>query len=78
LTNAQAAISFPVTTPGSWPVTATAYLVPWFNGGCPWTMEYVCALKQSVPSIWLWAIDHIYLFSWPLPLPKEVSRATFL
>jgi hypothetical protein len=23
---------------------ATAYLVPWFNGGCPWTMEYACAL----------------------------------
>jgi hypothetical protein len=33
--NAQAAIGFPVTTPASWPVTATAYLVPWFNGGVP-------------------------------------------
>ena len=77
-TNAQAAIAFPVTTPGSWPVTATAYLVPWFNGGCPWTMEYVCALNQSIPLICFWAFDHLCLFSWPLPLPKEVGRATFL
>jgi hypothetical protein len=75
-TNAQAAIAFPVTAPTSWPVTATAYLVPWFNGGCPWTMEYVCALNQSIPLICLWAIDHLCLFSWP-PLPTELGSVVF-
>lgn len=77
-TNAQAAIAFPVTTPGSWPVSATAYLVPWFNGGCPWTSELLQALNQSVPLVCFWAFDHLCLFSWPLPLPKQVGRATFL
>jgi hypothetical protein len=73
-TNAQAAIAFPVTAPGSWPVTATAYLVP---GGCPWTMEYVCALNQSIPLICFWAFDHFCLFSWPLPLPKVLGCVVF-
>jgi hypothetical protein len=77
-TNAQAAIAFPVTTPGSWPVSATAYLVPWFNGGCPWTSEFLQALNQSTPLVCFWAFDHLCLFSWPLPLPKQVGRATFL
>src|SRR6202453_4958230 len=77
VTNAQEAITFPATDPASWPLTATAYLVPWFNGGCPWTMEYVSALSQSIPLICLWAFDHLCLFSWPLPLPKEISRAAF-
>jgi hypothetical protein len=78
VTNAQAAIAFPVTTPGSWPVSATAYLIPWFNGGCPWTSELLQALNQSVPLVCFWAFDHFCLFSWPLPLPKHVGRATFL
>jgi hypothetical protein len=55
LTNAQAAIAFPFATPASWPATATAYLVPWFNGGCPWTLEYVWAGSQSIPLICFWA-----------------------
>jgi hypothetical protein len=77
-TNAQAAIAFPLTAPGSWPVSATACLVPWFNGGCPWPMEYVCALTQSIPVIGFWAVDHFCLFSWPLPLPEDLNGATFL
>jgi hypothetical protein len=76
-TNAQAAVVFPFTS-GSWPVTATAYLVPWFNGGCPWTMEFVSALSQSIPLICFWAMDHFCLFSWPLTLPKEIGRSAFL
>ena len=76
-TNAQAAIAFPVTTPGSWPVSATAYLVPWFNGGCPWTTEFVSALNEAIPLICFWAFDHFCLFSWPLPLPNELGRVVF-
>jgi hypothetical protein len=70
-TNAKATIAFSSTTPGSWPVTATAYLVPWFNGGCPWVMEYLSAATQSIPLICFWAVDHFCLFSWPLPLPTS-------
>lgn len=76
-TNAQAAIAFPVTAPGSWAVTAAAYLVPWFNGGCPWTMEYVRAVSQSIPLILFWALDHLCPFSWRLPLPNETDRVVY-
>jgi hypothetical protein len=41
-------------------------------------MEYVSALNQSIPLICYWAADHLCLFSWSLPLPKQVGRATFL
>ncbi len=74
-TNAQATIAFPFTS-GSWPVTATAYLVPWFNGGCPWITEYLYAVDQFVPLISLWAVDHLCLFAWPVP--PERKPLTFL
>jgi hypothetical protein len=41
-------------------------------------MEYLRALCQSIPLICLWAVDHLCMFSWPLPFPKEVGRAAFL
>jgi hypothetical protein len=41
-------------------------------------MEFLCALKQSIPLICFWAFDHLSLFNWPLPLPTELGRATFL
>jgi hypothetical protein len=77
LANAQAAIAFPGSA-GGWPLAATAYLVPWFNGGCPWTAEYLSALNRSVPIICLWAYDHLCLFSWPLPLPQNASTPSLL
>jgi hypothetical protein len=77
-TSARAAIAFALMPPGSWPVTAVAYMVPWLNRGCPWTMEYVGAIGQSLPLISFWAFDHFCLFSWPLPLPNGINRATFI
>ena len=74
----QAAIAFALTFPASWPLAAIAYLIPWFNGGCPGTMEYVSTVNQSIPLVCFWAFDHLSLFSWPLPLLKEVGRADFL
>jgi hypothetical protein len=38
----------------------------------------VCALSQPIPLICLCAFDHFCLFSWSLPLPKEISRVAFL
>jgi hypothetical protein len=75
-TNAQATVAFPFTA-GSWPVAATAYLVPWFNGGCPWVTEYLQAARQHIPLICFWAIDHFCLFSWPSPLPTELGSVMF-
>jgi hypothetical protein len=76
--NAQAAITFPLASPANWPIAATAYLIPWFNGGCPWVIEYLYAAEQSVPLICFWAFDHLCLFSWPLPLPSENGSKVFL
>jgi hypothetical protein len=76
-TNAQAAI-----TSGDrlrpFATTAPAYLVPWFNGGCSWTLEYVCALDQPTPLVCFWAFDHLCLLSWPTQLPKDVGRLAFI
>lgn len=54
--NAQGAIAFPVTSPANWPLSATAHLIPWFNGGCPLLMEYLCAVERTVPLLCLWAM----------------------
>jgi hypothetical protein len=72
-TNAQASIAFPLTSPASWPLAAIAYLVPWFNGGCPWPLEYAHAAEQPVALICLWAFDHLCLFDWPLPLQGQLG-----
>jgi hypothetical protein len=41
-------------------------------------MEYVSTINQPVPLVCFWAFDHFWLFSWPLPLPTDLSRADFL
>jgi hypothetical protein len=66
---AKAAVAFPATSPNAWGAADTAYLIPIFNGGCPWTMEYLAALAQGIPLLVLFAADHMNLFDWPLPLP---------
>ena len=52
-----------------YPKTATAYLIPWFNGACAWQKQYLAAKDASVPLIAFWAFDHLCLLSWPVPLP---------
>jgi len=76
--NAQTAIMFPLASPASWPLTAISYLIPWFNGGCPWGMEYLGTAKKSVPLIIFWAVDHFALFSWPILLPSRNDCKGFL
>jgi hypothetical protein len=76
--NARAAITFPLPSPANWSVAATAYLIPWVQRGCPWVLEYLDATAQSLPLICVWAFDHLRLFSWRLPLPKDVSHSAFL
>lgn len=64
-TKAQAAITFPV-GPGSWPV-ATAYLIPWFSDGGPWTSELIQA-GEPVQS------SRLLLARRP-PLPVQLAAA---
>ena len=55
--------------------SATAYLMPWFNGACAWTAQYLAAANAGIPLICFWAVDHLTLLSWPLPLPTNKRRA---
>ncbi|MFN3323410.1 MAG: hypothetical protein ACK5AZ_07940 [Bryobacteraceae bacterium] len=74
---AKETIRFPYTVL-SWPKADTRYLIPWFNGGCPWTMEYLFAKAEGTPHLNLWAFDHLCLLSWPVPLPVPSGSARVL
>ena len=72
---ATQAISFALTPQLSWNASDVAYLVPWFNGTCPWPYEFQTASALGLASINFWAYDHLALMSWPLPLPAPVRRS---
>jgi hypothetical protein len=75
---AEEARKFPTTAPMSWSQADTAYLMPIFNGGCPWSREYLNAVNGKAPLVNLWALDHVCLMSWPLPLPVSTGTARAL
>ena len=77
MTYALNTIAFPQASPLSWPLASTAYLVPWFNGDCPWKTDYLAAYNAGIPIIVLWAHDHGPLMSWPLPMPVNPTGAKF-
>ncbi len=60
----------------SWPKDKVRYLVPWFNGGCPWDREYLYCRGQRIPHVNFWALDHLSLLTWPLPLPVPQGQST--
>ena len=74
---AYEAMTFPWTSPMAWTRATSAYLIPWFNGGCPWDREWLAVSDARVSPFWIgfWAIDHLCSFGWPLPLP--VRHSTF-
>jgi len=74
---AYEAMTFPWTSPMAWTRATSAYLIPWFNGGCPWDREWLAVSDAAVNPSWIgfWAIDHLCSFGWPLPLP--VRHSTF-
>lgn len=74
---ALGAITFPLTGALSWPPSETAYLIPWFNGACPWTTEFQAASQVGLALINFWAYDHIALMSWPIPFPSPTKRSFF-
>src|SRR5208283_1211724 len=74
LAKIKASIMFPMTSPNSWSADSVAWLVAWFNGGCPWTSEWLLT-RGLVSLVNFWALDHLTLNSWPLPLPAGVARS---
>lgn len=72
------AMRWPTVAPQSWPVADVAYLMPIFNGGCPWRAEYLDARRGHAAVLNFWAFDHLALMSWPLPLPRPRAGARFI
>lgn len=55
--------------------TVVSYLIPWQIGGCPWGNEWLNANRPTLQFLKFWAIDHVILFSWKLPLPVQQQGA---
>ena len=77
LDRARETVRFPWTAPCAWAKGDVRYLVPWFNGGCPWREEYLIAGREQGGGAVFWAWDHLCLLGWPLPLPAEERRAVY-
>jgi len=74
---AEQAILFGSTPPFAWNPADSAYLIPWFNGACPWPAEFEFADTLGLALINFWAYDHLALMSWPLPIPSSTRRSFF-
>jgi len=74
---ATQAVVFACSGAMSWAPADAAYLIPWFNGACPWSSELQLAASSGVGLINFWAYDHLALMSWPVPFPTPVRRSLF-
>jgi hypothetical protein len=66
-------IEFPIQQ--GWPKASLRYLIPIFNGGCPWKQEYRMAKGLGIPVINLWAFDHVCIFGLSLKEPARIARS---
>jgi hypothetical protein len=72
--NAKISMALPIVGSGwSWPTADVKYFIPWQNGGCPWEEEYLQTFVQGPVALIFWALDHLILFSWKLPLPTSLT-----
>lgn len=71
------AITFACNGAMNWSTSDVAYLIPWFNGACPWPSEFQLAASSGIGLINFWAYDHLALMSWPVPFPTPVRRSLF-
>jgi hypothetical protein len=74
LTGAMQAIQYAYQTL-QWPTSQVFYLIPVENGSCPWVLEYLFWITQNLPGVNFWALDHVILFSWGVPLPLNLNKA---
>ena len=71
---AREAVEFHRTDGRDWPVSQVRYLLPIFNGGCPWEREYWLARNEQIPKILYWAFDQFCLFSREPGVPRRGDR----
>jgi hypothetical protein len=62
----------------SWDPTHCRYLMGWFYSGWPWVREYRAARAALTPVVKAWALDHLCLMGWSLPLPAANEVAVLL
>ena len=70
---AREVMEFPVDL--GWPLEKIRYMLPIFNGGCPWVREYRIARDIGIPVINFWAFDHVCIFGLPVREPARAARA---
>jgi hypothetical protein len=70
---AREVMKFPLKS--GWPVDSVRYMLPIFNGGCPWLSEYRMAKGLKIPAINLWAFDHVCIFGLMVTEPGRPPRA---
>lgn len=66
-------MEFPVVL--GWPLDSIRYMLPIFNGGCPWISEYRLAMDLKIPFLNLWAFDHVCIFGLNVLGPARTARA---
>ena len=71
----SAAIQMPIDL--GWPKDSLRYLVPVFRGGAAWEKEYLEAKGRGIPTINLWAFDHVNLYNLDCREPSRTTQAFF-
>jgi len=61
-----------------WPKNRVRYLMPVYNGGCPWERELLAAEAQGLAEVVLYAFDHICLFGWQIGVPAVSPTAQWM
>ena len=77
LDEAQTCAGYPFTAL-SWHRAYCRYLGGWYSAAWPWARECQAAQRTAVSMIKFWAYDHLCLFGWPLPLPKQPPAPVIL
>ncbi len=57
----------------SWPRADCRYLIGLFNPGWPWLRDYLVSRRSRVPSLKIWAYDHLCLLGRGVPIPLEAT-----
>jgi hypothetical protein len=57
-----------------WPTDSVRYMIPVFNGGCPWVREYRLAAGLGLNANF-WAFDHFCIFGWDVTSLGRSARA---
>jgi hypothetical protein len=58
-----------------WDRAHCRYNMGWYTYAWPWRREFAAAGSAGAPIVKMWAYDHLCLFGWPLPMPREGAAA---